>query len=413
MNNKKEILAIIPARGNSKSIPHKNIREFAGYPLIAFSIAAGLQAKTVTRVIVSTDNAEIAKVARHYGAEVPFIRPDEFSQDDTPDLPVFQHALHWLKNYQNYSPTVVVQLRPTSPVRPINCVDRAVRLLLDNPEADSVRGVVPAEQNPYKMWRITDDRKMSPLLQIEGIKESYNAPRQKLPYVYWQTGHIDVIRVSTILEKNSMSGDIILPLMIDPLYTVDIDTLNDWQKAEQLLKSHDIEMVSPFKPKKPFPKKVALLVLDFDGVLTNNQVWTDQIGREMVTSSRSDGLGLELLRKNMETEVIVISTESNPVIAARCKKLELPFYQGIEDKASVLKELLKKKDINPEQVIYVGNDINDLSCIKMVGYTAAPADAHPDVKKSVDLVLKRAGGLGAVRELCDLLITKARLKKDK
>ena len=413
MNNKKEILAIIPARGNSKSIPHKNIREFAGYPLIAFSIAAGLQAKTVTRVIVSTDNAEIAKVARHYGAEVPFIRPDEFSQDDTPDLPVFQHALHWLKNYQNYSPTVVVQLRPTSPVRPINCVDRAVRLLLDNPEADSVRGVVPAEQNPYKMWRITDDRKMSPLLQIEGIKESYNAPRQKLPYVYWQTGHIDVIRVSTILEKNSMSGDIILPLMIDPLYTVDIDTLNDWQKAEQLLKSHDIEMVSPFKPKKPFPKKVALLVLDFDGVLTNNQVWTDQNGREMVTSSRSDGLGLELLRKNMETEVIVISTESNPVIAARCKKLELPFYQGIEDKASVLKELLKKKDINPEQVIYVGNDINDLSCIKMVGYTAAPADAHPDVKKSVDLVLKRAGGLGAVRELCDLLITKARLKKDK
>ena len=114
----KEVLAIIPARGGSKGIPRKNIRPFAGYPLIAYSIAAGLQAKTVTRVIVTTDDDEIAEVARSYGAETPFLRPAELAQDLTTDLPVFQHALNWLASHEDYHPDVIVHLRPTSPVRP-------------------------------------------------------------------------------------------------------------------------------------------------------------------------------------------------------------------------------------------------------------------------------------------------------
>src|SRR5512140_2219238 len=125
-----EVLAIIPARGGSKGIPRNNIRELAGYPLIAYSIAAAKQSKSVTRVIVSTDDAEIAGVAREWGAETPFLRPAEYAQDNSTDLPLFQHALQWLEEHEKYHPEVVVQLRPTSPLRPHDLVDRAVSKLL-------------------------------------------------------------------------------------------------------------------------------------------------------------------------------------------------------------------------------------------------------------------------------------------
>ena len=159
-----DILALIPARGGSKSIPHKNIRPLAGFPLIAYSIAAAKQSNLVTRTIVSTDDDEIARIARDNGAETPFMRPDDFAQDHTTDFPVFTHALGWLKEHEGYQPEVVVQLRPTSPMRPPGCVDQAVQVLLDHPEADSVRGVIPSGQNPYKMWRGGPSGRRSPLL---------------------------------------------------------------------------------------------------------------------------------------------------------------------------------------------------------------------------------------------------------
>src|SRR5512138_2499300 len=196
-----EILALIPARGGSKGIPRKNIRNFAGYPLIAWSIAAAKQSELVTRVIVSTDDAEIAAVARQCGAETPFPRPAELAQDQTTDLPVFEHALQWLEENEGYRPEVVVQLRPTSPIRPRDCVDRAVAILLAHPDADSVRGVVPAGQNPHKMWRLSgEETPMRNLLDVPGLREPYNAPRQSLPSIYWQTGHVDAIRRGTILQ---------------------------------------------------------------------------------------------------------------------------------------------------------------------------------------------------------------------
>ena len=219
MVKRPEVLAIIPARGGSKGIPRKNIRSFAGAPLIAWSIAAAQQSNTVTRVIVSTDDEEIAAVARQYGAETPFLRPAEFAQDQTTDLPVFEHALDWLAAHEQYQPNVVVQLRPTSPVRPVGLVDDAVQLLLSRAGADSVRGVVPAGQNPHKMWKIDPvTGVMHPLLAVPGIDEPYNAPRQALPPVYWQTGHVDAIRPRVITEDHSMSGKVILPVLVDPRY---------------------------------------------------------------------------------------------------------------------------------------------------------------------------------------------------
>ncbi|RPJ43813.1 MAG: acylneuraminate cytidylyltransferase, partial [Chloroflexi bacterium] len=274
-----EVLAIIPARGGSKGIPRKNIRSFAGHPLIAYSIEAGLQAKTVTRVIVSTDDEEIAMVARQYGADVPFLRPEEFAQDKTLDLPVFQHALSWLAEHENYHPEVVVQLRPTSPIRPPDLVDEAVKLLLQNPEADSVRGIVPAGQNPHKMWRLDPESgQMCPLLAVEGIAEPYNAPRQVLPPVFWQTGHIDAIR-PRVFAQDTMSGKVILPVMVDPAYTVDIDAPKDWARSEWLVWHSDLDIVYPGHKRRPIPAQVDLVVFDFDGVMTDNRVWVDQDGR--------------------------------------------------------------------------------------------------------------------------------------
>ena len=405
MKSKFEVLAIIPARGGSKSIPHKNIRPLAGYPLIAYSIAAGLQARTVTRTIVSTDDEEIARISREYGAEVPFIRPAEYSLDNTLDLPVFQHALNWLADQQNYYPDMVVQLRPTSPVRPRDCVDSAVHILQAHPEADSVRGVVAAGQNPYKMWHIDSEGKLVPILKVKGVEEAYNVPRQELPDVFWQTGHIDVIRPNVILEKASMSGTKIWPLMINPIYTVDIDTLLDWENAERLVKYGNLDMVFPGKLKRNLPKKVEMLVMDFDGVFTDDRVWVDEDGHEMIAALRSDALGLRILREKTGIKVLVLSREANPVVAARCRKMNVPFLQGVMDKAAVLLETLQKEDIAPANVIYVGNDIVDLPCFPIVGCAIAPANSYPLVLQEADIVLEKNGGQGAIRELSDLLIS--------
>jgi len=400
------ILALIPARGGSKGIPRKNTRNFAGYPLIAWSIAAGLQAKSISRVIVSTDDEEIAAVAREYGAETPFLRPSEFAQDRTTDFPVFEHALKWLEEIEGYKPEIVVQLRPTSPIRPTGMVDSAVSILAQHAEADSVRGVVPAAQNPHKMWRFNGyDAPMNPLLHVDGIAEPYNAPRQILPPVYWQTGHIDAIRASTITAKQSMTGTVVYPLVIDPRYTVDIDTPADWEKYESLVYS-GLDMVMPMgKSRRPMPQKIELVICDFDGVITDNRVWVDLDGREMVAAYRSDSPRVRDLRER-GIEVMIISSEPNAVVLARAKKMgvEAVHNIGFQDKGRVMREVLAQKNIKAENVVYIGNDINDLPCFEIAGWAVAVADAYPEVIRAADHVLTSPGGHGALREMCDLIL---------
>jgi YrbI family 3-deoxy-D-manno-octulosonate 8-phosphate phosphatase len=400
-----QILALIPARGGSKGIPRKNIRNFAGYPLIAWSIAAAKQASCVTRLIVSTDDEEIAAVAREYGAETPFLRPAELAQDQTTDLPVFEHALDWLERNENYKPEVVIQLRPTSPIRPRDCVDNAVKILMEYVDADCVRGVVPAGQNPHKMWHFAgEEQPMQPLLRVEGISEPYNAPRQILPPVYWQTGQIDAVRVSTIMQKKSLTGDVIYPLVIDPRYTVDIDNLSDWARYEALVYS-GLEMVTPGRLKRSMPKKIDLVICDFDGVITDNRVWVDQDGKESVAAYRSDSIRIRELREQ-GIEVLILSSEPNRVVEARAKKMGVEAIHGIgiQEKGRVMREVLAQKNIQSENVIFVGNDLNDLPCFEVAGWSVAVADAYPEVLRAADFVLSKAGGHGALRELCDLLL---------
>jgi len=407
MVKKHDVLALIPARGGSKGILRKNIKTFAGYPLIAYSIAAGLRSRLVTRVIVSTDDPEIAEIANEWGAETPFLRPDEFARDNTLDFPVMKHCLDWFAENEDYHPEVIVWLRPTSPIRPISCVDDAIQLLLDHPEADSVRGVIGAGQNPYKMWTLDEKSgALKPLMRVEGIQEPYNAPRQVLPDAYWQTGHIDAIRTRTILEKGSVTGDVILPLMIDPRYTVDIDVPSDWEFAEKSLQHDDLDMIDPASERCQFPEKVSLIVLDFDGVMTDDRVWVNDKGEEMVAANRSDGLGIERLKAETDIQVMVLSREINPVVKARCEKLKLPVLQSVRDKGVAIRQVIAEKQISSSEVIFMGNDINDLVVFPEVGFTVAPADAHQDVRRRVDLVLSKEGGKGAVRELCDMILSR-------
>jgi len=408
------ILALIPARGGSKGIPRKNIKPFAGYPLVAWSIAAGLQANSVSRVIVSTDDEEIAAVARQYGAEAPFLRPQELAQDRTPDLPAFEHALKWLEDIEGYTPDIVVQLRPTSPLRPRDMIDSAVKILIENPDADSVRGVVPSGQNPFKMWRFNGyDKPMKPLLEVEGIAEPYNAPRQILPPTYWQTGHIDAIRTTTITHKNSLTGDVVYPLIIDPRYTVDIDTPADWAKYEALVYQGGLDIVTPdMRQRRQMPEKIELVILDFDGVITDNKVWMDQDGREMVAAYRSDSPLIGRLREK-GIEMMILSSEPNPVVAARAKKMGVDAIHGVglQDKGRVMREILEKKNIKAENVVFVGNDINDLPCFEVAGWSVAVPDAFPEVLQAADFVLRKPGGNGAVRELCEMILSKLQENK--
>lgn len=241
MSNNLKIIAVIPARGGSKSIPKKNIKDFCGKPLIAHTIELAQKSKMIDRVIVSSDNHEIIEIALEYGAEAPFIRPISLSQDDTVDLPVFQHCLNYLKDEEGYETDIIAHLRPTSPLRTIEMLEKGINLLVDNPSADSVRAVCEPSQNPYKMWTIKNNGYLKELLLLD-IDEPYNQPRQKLPNVYWQNGYVDITRSKTILENKSMTGSRILPLLVDSQHLIDIDNEITLKIAEMIFQQKNTNL---------------------------------------------------------------------------------------------------------------------------------------------------------------------------
>jgi len=237
----KTVLAIIPARSGSKSVIDKNIRLIDGKPMIAYSIEHALKSDRIDRVIVSTDSEKYAEIAREYGAEVPFIRPAEYATDTALDIDVFYHALTFLKEQENYVPDIVVQLRPTYPIRKVSDIDAMVDLMAADPTIDSVRCIAPATEVPYKMWLVEDGTnltetgacaKLQPLMT--NIPECYNMPRQQLPKAYYQNACIDVIQSRVILEERSMSGHNIVGYFMEENF--DIDTEEEFAKAEEFLK---------------------------------------------------------------------------------------------------------------------------------------------------------------------------------
>ena len=248
-----EILALIPARGGSKGIPRKNVLMVAGKPLIAYSIEQALASRYITRTIVSTDDAEIAEVARHFGAEVPFMRPFQFAQDLSPDIDVFRHALEWLRDREGYNCELVVHLRPTGPVRRVELIAEAIETMLNHSEADSLRSVSWPVQTPYKMWRMVEGY-LQPLLAVEGMVEPYCMPRQSLPEVYWQNGYVDIVRPHVVLELGMMCGRKVLPFVVrEPILEMDYEDSipqveealvklqqGQWPEAGQVARRHPV-----------------------------------------------------------------------------------------------------------------------------------------------------------------------------
>ena len=226
-------LGIIPARGGSKTVPRKNLKLLGGKPLIAWSIEAARAARELDRCIVSTDDEEIAAVARERGAEVPFLRPAEYARDDTPDLPVFQHALAWLAEHEGYRPAFVVHLRPTLPFREPRQIDGVVRRMRET-GADCVKSVYREEHHPHKMWRRRDDR-LTPYEDTPLWRElGPDCPRQVLDPAWWSAGLVDAIR-REVIERGSTVGEVVVPYEVDPEPCVDLDTEHDFIIAEVVL----------------------------------------------------------------------------------------------------------------------------------------------------------------------------------
>lgn len=216
-------VAIVPARGGSKGVPGKNLRLLRGHPLIAFSIAAARLARSVDRVIVSTDSEEIAAVSRKYGADVPFLRPAEFAKDTSPDREFLMHAIEWFDG-EGGSPEFLVHLRPTTPLRDPAEIDRAMTAIAASAEATSLRSAHAAPESPFKWFSIGTNGFYAPILSTMELDDT-NKPRQAFPPSYIPNGYVDTLRVAHLRRSPKIHGDKILPFVTG--FTTEVDTLDD------------------------------------------------------------------------------------------------------------------------------------------------------------------------------------------
>jgi CMP-N,N'-diacetyllegionaminic acid synthase len=215
-------ISIIPARSGSKGIPGKNIVKLLGHPLIAYSIAASLASQSISRTIVSTDSEEISKIARFYGAEVPFLRPVEFSTDKSTDREFLIHAVDWLAEHEDFHPEYIAHLRPTSPLREPRLIDDAIHLLQQNCSATSLRSAHVASKTPYKWFEMDTNGYLRGIRPNDLRHEYYNLPRQCFPTVYDPNGYVDVIRVSQLSGTDSVHGDAIIGFITPYCHELDV-----------------------------------------------------------------------------------------------------------------------------------------------------------------------------------------------
>ena len=231
-----EVLALIPARSGSKSVPDKNIRPLAGKAMMVYSIEQALTTSSITRTMVSTDSDTYAAIAREAGADAPFLRPAELAQDLSTDLEVFQHALDWLAKEEAYAPDILVHLRPTYPVRSVSDIEEMISLLRDHPGLDSIRSVTPEPRTPLKAWFRDEEGLLHPA-GISDLREPYNLPRQILPQAFRQNGSIDVVRAS-VIAAGSMTGSSIHGYVME--HDFDIDTWDDLTRATLALGAQEL-----------------------------------------------------------------------------------------------------------------------------------------------------------------------------
>ncbi|MEK7151733.1 MAG: acylneuraminate cytidylyltransferase family protein [Patescibacteria group bacterium] len=246
-----KIYSLVQARGGSKKVPKKNIRLLGGYPLIAYSIAASKLCRDIQRTIVSTDSQEIADIAKKYGAEVPFLRPAEFAQDHSTDLDVFVHAINWLEE-EGDLPDLIVQLRPTTPLREPSVMSEAIEKIKANPEATSLRSAHQVGQPPQKMFQVNTAGFWTGFFPDDPRSEYYNLPRQVFPNAYCPNGYVDVIRSDFIKNnRGHFSGPKILAFVTP--FVPDIDQMEDFRHAEYILQKQPNRLFEYLS--KNFPKE--------------------------------------------------------------------------------------------------------------------------------------------------------------
>lgn len=202
-----DVVAIIPARSGSKSIQDKNLAQLCGFPLLAYSIAVARLSQKIERVIVSTDSSKYAEVAKSYGAEVPFIRPDELATDTSTDREFMLHAMNWLQSHEGCQPEFWVHLRPTTPLREPRHVDKAITLMMGNPTATSLRSAHQAPESPFKWFRRNEQGCWTALTTDNSNLDEFNLPRQAYPKVFVPDGYVDIVRSSFVLSTSLLHGD--------------------------------------------------------------------------------------------------------------------------------------------------------------------------------------------------------------
>ena len=384
------VIAIIPARGGSKGIPRKNIGPLNGKPLLAYTIEAAQATPSITRVAVSTDDPEIGAVAERFGAAVIW-RPAEISGDTVSSESALLHVLDHLQRTEGYRPDIIVFLQCTAPLTLPEDIEGTIQTLLRE-GADSALTVTPFH---YFLWK----KKNTDAVGINHDKHN-RLMRQEQETQYLETGSVYVMRTEGFIEARHRFFGKTAMYVMPRERSFEIDEPVDFSVAEVLMCEQKHR-----KALNLIPGQVEALVLDFDGVFTDNKVIVFQDGSEGVIADRGDGWGLSQL-KDKGLQILVLSTEQNPVVLARCEKLGLSVLQEIENKWAILQNWLAEKGIDSAKVIYVGNDVNDLDCLKGVGCGVVVRDAHPAVIPHADIVLQHAGGKGAIREIVDLILEK-------
>jgi N-acylneuraminate cytidylyltransferase len=386
-----DTVAIIPARGGSKGIPRKNLQMLAGMPLVAHAISCARRAGTVQRVVVTTDDAEIAEVAGRYGAEV-IRRPAKLGSDTASSESALLHALDELRSGQGYEPEVITFLQCTSPLTRPEDIDGTVQVLRAE-GADSAVAVAPFYGF---LWKKGPDGEAVSINHDPRTRPR----RQERDLQYLETGAVYAMYTRGFRQARHRFFGKTAFYVMPTERSLEIDSPTDLKVAEVLLGAQQER-----DRLNALPTRVGALILDFDGVLTDNRVMVFEDGREAVFCNRSDGWGLAQLSK-MGLPILVLSSEVNAVVQKRCTKLKVTCRQGIEDKAAALREWLGEQRIRPEEAIYVGNDVNDLGCFRTAGCGVAVGDAHSEARAAAKIVLSAPGGRGAVREMADLISRK-------
>jgi len=383
------IVSIIPARGGSKGIPKKNILNFCGKPLISWTIEEVLGSKLINDVYVSSDADDILEISKNYGAKV-IKRPRTIARDNSTSEEALKHAIAFIRKNVKEKIDIVVFCQATSPLRTSEDIDNAIKYFIST-QADSLFSAVILES--LYTWR----KQKRELISVSYDYKNRARRQERLP-LYLENGSIYIFKPEVLAKYNNRLGGKISMYIMDYWKSFDIDTIEDIEICEYFMRKKILS-----KPPRINKKDIQLIVYDFDGVMTNNKVIVSEDGRESIIANRSDGLGVELLKKK-DIKQVILSTESNNVVCARAKKLNLPVIYACKDKKNALQKYCGKMKYNLSKVAYIGNDINDLEAMKMVGYPIATADARIEIKKISKIITKTIGGDGVIRELLDIFM---------